>query len=211
MNKETDIKLLIFDFDGTIADSFEVFVTIINQIILEEKGSVLSKREIDNLREMKTREIFKYLGFSLIKMPFYAKRVRSEMKERFGEVELFEGIDAVLRKLKKQDKKLVLLSSNSEEVVYSFLEKNNLAFFDKVEAGVNPFAKASRINKILKVFKGKKESAVLLGDEVRDIRAAHKAGIFSAAVTWGYNGKGILKASSPDFLLEKPEDILKIN
>ena len=48
-----------------------------------------------------------------------------------------------------------------------------------------------------------------VGDEVRDIKAAKKAGIYSIGVTWGYNGKTIMDKENPDLVADKPQDIIK--
>ena len=53
-------------------------------------------------------------------------------------------------------------------------------------------------------------NVLYVGDEVRDIEAAKKAGIRIAAVTWGYNSKKALEAYKPDYLVTKPEELLQI-
>jgi phosphoglycolate phosphatase-like HAD superfamily hydrolase len=49
------------------------------------------------------------------------------------------------------------------------------------------------------------QRAVYVGDEVRDIVAARKAGVDVAAVSWGYNTREVLAKHEPDYLIERPE------
>ena len=51
---------------------------------------------------------------------------------------------------------------------------------------------------------------IYIGDETRDIQAAKKAGIRSAAVTWGYNSRKALEAQSPDYLIHSPQELFHL-
>jgi phosphoglycolate phosphatase len=50
-----------------------------------------------------------------------------------------------------------------------------------------------------------------IGDEVRDIAAARKAGIAIAAVTWGYNSRAALERAHPDYLVTRPAELLQLS
>ena len=66
-----------------------------------------------------------------------------------------------------------------------------------------------RVSSIRKTFSLKAEEMLYIGDEIRDIKAAKKAGIAVAAVTWGFNSRESLAAEKPDYLLDRPEDFLQ--
>jgi phosphoglycolate phosphatase-like HAD superfamily hydrolase len=69
------------------------------------------------------------------------------------------------------------------------------------------YGKGDGIRRFLKGRIGLGQRAVYLGDEVRDIVAARKAGVDVAAVTWGYNTRELLAAHAPDYLIERPEEL----
>jgi phosphoglycolate phosphatase-like HAD superfamily hydrolase len=54
------------------------------------------------------------------------------------------------------------------------------------------------------------EEVVYVGDETRDIEAAKKSQIKVIAVTWGFNSKQVLAAQNPDFLIDRPEELIKV-
>ena len=55
------------------------------------------------------------------------------------------------------------------------------------------------------------EDCLYVGDDERDVIAGHAAGMQTAAVTWGYLGKGKpIEAWGADFLLSSPAQLLKL-
>jgi phosphoglycolate phosphatase len=105
------------------------------------------------------------------------------------------------------DYKLAIVSSNSTADINQFLKQHNIEVFDYVYGGGGIFGKHNKIKKCIKHFKFQKDEAIYIGDEVRDIEAAHKAGCKSIAVTWGFQPKKVLEASNPHELAQKPEEI----
>jgi phosphoglycolate phosphatase len=104
---------------------------------------------------------------------------------------------------------LGILTSNSLENVAAWLEHNkiqNLFSFIHVES--NYFGKKHVLRKIIKAYQIDKSQAFYIGDETRDIKAAKECGIYSIAVTWGFNSEKILSQQQPHYIARKPEDIL---
>ncbi len=91
-----------------------------------------------------------------------------------------------------------------------FLKINNLDFFDFIYSESNIFGKAKKLNGLLKEKKINPQSVFYVGDETRDITAAKEAGVKAIAVTWGFNGKEILKEQSPDYLVGNPEELIAL-
>ena len=115
----------------------------------------------------------------------------------------------VIKKLNKKYK-LGIVSSNSKENIEKFVELNNLmSCFDFVLNYSLFFGKSKVFKKIMRKNKLEKNELVYIGDEVRDIIAAKKAGIGIIAVVWGMNNKIILKRKKPSFIADKPSEISK--
>ena len=71
------------------------------------------------------------------------------------------------------------------------------ALFDDYECGTDLFGKAAKIDRLLQRHRIAPERFLLVGDEIRDIEAARKAGVRVASVGWGYNHVDALRNASP--------------
>ncbi|NGY75794.1 HAD-IA family hydrolase [Bacillus megaterium] len=88
------------------------------------------------------------------------------------------GISKVLEELKNQGYKLGFLTSNNYNVTNDFLTNNSIEFFDYNHYSFNPFSKSKDISSFLKKYKLKRNEVIYIGDELRDIKAAKKMGLF---------------------------------
>ena len=197
---------IIFDFDGTIANTLEAVVTIVNKNADYFGHKKVTKEEIPYLQGKKPREILSYLGISLLKLPFWIQRIHSEMNNEIVNLTPTVNILPSISEL-KQENHLGILTSNTLNNVREFLAKNNLDLFDFVYTEKSVFGKSHIINKIVKHKKLNKNETYYVCDEVRDIEAARKSKIKSIAVTWGYNSKEALEKEDPDAIIENPEEL----
>lgn len=202
------VKTLIFDFDGTIADSISTGLEIANSLADEFKYKKVDKSELPHYRGLSSREIIRELGISYFRLPFLVRRLRKAMRERLGELLPFDGIQEELSLLKKKGFNMGILTSNSKENVTQFLTNNEWEqYFRFVDSGVKLFQKSKAIKSILKKQGLNKSQVMLIGDESRDIEAARKCGIFITAVSWGFHTRDLLKSCNPDFLIDNPSEI----
>lgn len=203
-------KIILFDFDGTIADSMKSILKIINRLSKEFGYKKIRDEEIDRYRNKEVKESFQELGISIIKLPFVVQRIRSELNKEIKALELIKGIKIALLNLKKSGYKLGILTSNSEGNVIQFLRKNNLEIFDFIYCGSSLFGKGRVIRSCLKNHRLKSEEVIYVGDETRDIEAAKKVKIKVIAVSWGFNKREILESLDPEYLINTPEELLHL-
>lgn len=204
------MEVFIFDFDGTIVQTMDSIRQIINQFADEFGFRKIKKSEIKKLRDKGPRQLLDYLGIPLVKVPRLAKRARKEFTNKLNGAKPVPGIRQALVKLKNRGKKLGILTSNSEENVSRFLKRNNLDLFDFIYSGASIFGKDKVIKKCLREQNLIPSSVVYVGDELRDIEAAKKVGIKITAVSWGFNSKKALKRGKPDYLIEKPKQLMDL-
>jgi len=204
-------KVMIFDFDGTIAETFNLIMKITNRLSGDLGYKKMNEKNARLLRNCETKKIFRILGLSSFKLPFYLERLRKEMNDEIEFAKPVSGIKKVLPKLRKKGYKLGMITSNSKENVKKFLKKNNLDLFDFVYSGSSIFGKNRLISKALKERKLRPDETFFVGDETRDIEAARKAKIKIIAVSWGFNSKEVLKKQKPDFLINKPAELVTRN
>jgi phosphoglycolate phosphatase len=204
-------KVIIFDFDGTIADTVDALVGIANRLAVEFGYVQITPEELAYLRNLTSREIIKYSGVSLLRIPFLLKKVKGELKNKIHEFRPIPGIQESLVELKNQDYRLGIITSNSKENVTAFLKNNELdQLFDFIYSGVTIFGKTTIINNVLKQKQIKPQSVIYVGDETRDIEASKKANIKVVAVTWGFNSPEVLAKQNPDFLIHHPSQLLEV-
>jgi len=203
-------KLLLFDFDGTVADTFQCGLEILNLMAPEFGYRRLEGADVHRARDMRTRELMKFLGIPATRMPKISKRGKEELNKRMDQIQPFPRMVEIVRNLHAEGFQLGILTSNSEENVAEFLKKFGLELFDFVCTSSKLTGKARVIRRILKGHKLKPKQVLLVGDEVRDIEAAQETGIHMAAVTWGYNSRKSLCALNPDHLVESPEELREL-
>lgn len=204
-------KVIIFDFDGTIADTVDALVSIANRLAVQFGYVQITPEELGLLRNFTSREIIKYSGISVFKIPFLVKKVKSELKDKIHEFKPIAGIQEALIELDKAGYKLGIITSNSQENVTEFLRNNKLdTLFDFIYSGVTIFGKTTIINNVLKQKQFKSQEVIYVGDETRDIEASKKANIKVIAVSWGFNSPEVLAKQKPDFLIHKPSELLTV-
>jgi phosphoglycolate phosphatase len=204
-------KVIVFDFDGTIADTVDALVTIVNRLALEFGYIQITPEELALLRNFTSRQIIKYSGISLFKIPFLLKKVKGELKHKIQELKPIAGIEEALIELHNHGYKLGIITSNSQENVTAFLKNHQLEeYFEFIYSGVTIFGKTTIINNVLKQKNLTTESVIYVGDETRDIEASKKANIKVIAVNWGFNSPEALAKQNPDFLINHPRELLAV-
>lgn len=204
-------KVIIFDFDGTIADTVDALVSIANGLAQKFGYIPITQEELALLRNLNSREIIKYSGISILKIPFLVKKVKSELKSKIKELKPISGIKETLVVLNNNGYRLGIITSNSQENVTDFLRVNDLDnLFDFVYSGVTIFGKTTIINNVLKQKQIKPQEVIYVGDETRDIEASKKANIKVIAVTWGFNSQEVLAKQNPNFLIQEPYELLEV-
>ena len=204
------IKTVIFDFDGTIADTLPLIIEFFNQNAEKFGFKKLGPSEVEGLRNKTVLEIIKEFKISLFRLPFIAKKLRDDLRKKIRDTKLIPEIKEVFFKLKKKGFKIGILSSNSKENIKKFLKANDLLIFEFIYSESNIFGKGNALKSLLKKLKVNSKEVVYIGDEVRDIEACKKNGVKIISVTWGFNKKEVLLKNKPDYLINKPEEILKI-
>jgi phosphoglycolate phosphatase len=201
-------KTLIFDFDGTLADSFELVIDIAHELTGVPQQT---EEEIARLRRLPLIKATRQLGIPVRKLPVMLVKGRQMMHERINEVHPFPGVADALRELKNADFHMLVTSSNSEQNVRIFLRANGLEqYFDGVYGGASIISKVGAIKQVLKRNRLSAANCYYIGDEVRDVVAASKAGVMPIAVTWGYQDAQALKDHHPYALVNKPAELIAL-
>ncbi|PPS45340.1 HAD-IA family hydrolase [Chroococcidiopsis sp. TS-821] len=202
-------KVIIFDFDGTLANTIDVIVDITNRLALEFGYQPTTHNELDQLKNLSSREIVKQSGISILKLPFLIKKVRAELNKEIKNIKPIAGIKDVLQELSSRGHRLGIITSNSKENIVDFLEKNEWQhLFEFVYSGTTLFGKSKIINRLIKQKEISRDQIIYVGDETRDIEAARKSNVKAIAVTWGFNSAEVLAQQNPDFIVSQPQELI---
>ena len=201
-------KLAIFDFDGTLADTVPWFAGVVNHVADRYGFKRVEERDHEMLRGYAPRRLMEVLGVPLWKVPLIAYHLRGLLARDIDQITLFDGISVVLQTLSQAGVTLAVVSSNSYENVRRVLGSENVGLVETFACGVSVFGKAAKLRGVLKKCDIPRGEAIYIGDEVRDVEAAHEAGVASGAVSWGYNTVEALQVCAPDEIFTSVDDIL---
>lgn len=199
-------KIVIFDFDGTIANTFP----ITKQIVIRMAGRFgFNKPTDDQMNLYLTKQyktLIKELNIPLFKIPFLLQSGRKEMFKLMQQVNIFPGIKRLINQLIESHVEVGILTSNSEINVEIFIKKHNLPI-NIIHSELNLFGKDKALNRLIRQYGWDKNQVVYIGDEVRDIEACKRAKIDIIAVSWGFNNELLLSKSYPTLIVNHPNKI----
>src|SRR4051812_10998346 len=103
-------RLVILDYDGTLADSLPWFLATIGSIAERQGLRRIGAAEAEALRSLGTREILRRLQVPVWKLPPIIAEMRGLKSAAAGEIPLFPGVPAVLAGLAERGARLAIVS-----------------------------------------------------------------------------------------------------
>lgn len=202
-----DMTNVIFDFDGTIADSLEAMIEVFYEIKHQEER--FTDQEIAEFRGLSLLDMARRLNIAWWRTPYLTIRGRKLLANHIDDIKLFVGIDKVIKTLHKDGYKLYIMSSNSKSNIQIFLKKHDLeSYFVNVYGGVGLFSKARALRVIMLRNRMTSSQCFYVGDEGRDIKASGSVNVRCIAVTWGLSNVQVLESLNPYALVTKPQEIV---
>jgi phosphoglycolate phosphatase-like HAD superfamily hydrolase len=199
---------IIFDFDGTIADSFDY----VADFMASESGRApLSDEEKQALRGISITTMARRMGYNWFTGTLLFFKGRRRMHKVIRDLDAFEGMPELLHKLHNEGHELFILSTNSVRNLHRFLHHHKIhKYFLEIYGGVGPFSKAPALRQVLNEHNLEASQAVYVGDELRDVESAKAIGMRAIAVTWGFASRKNLKAAQPEALADTPRQLMSI-
>jgi len=144
------MKTVIFDFDGTIADSLELGIKLYHR--LGDAKRPLTEERIEHLRHLPALQVAKELKVSLFRIPKLILVGRRMMADHLDEIDVFAGMPEVLQSLYQDGVELLVVSSNSAQNVQTFLERHHLdTYFTHIYGGAGIFDDEERLNELRRI------------------------------------------------------------
>ncbi len=204
-------RTLVFDFDGTIADTLSETRRIYNELAADFGLRQVEPAEIAQLRHMSLKQLIAHLGIPKRRVPALISRGTGMMRGNITRLGMIAGMPEVLTEMRRHVENFGILTSNAPANVDAFLRSHGLRdLFEFISSTSKLTGKAKHLRAIRKTFSLHHEEMLYIGDELRDVKASQKAGVPVAAVTWGFNSRESLAAEKPDYLFDHPEDFLRL-
>ena len=198
-------SFILFDFDGTIADTISAGLEIINA-----HADKYGYKRLDG--DIKTHfsalQLVKLAEVKLWKLPYLIYQLKKKLAEKSDELKVLPEAPELIKKLKDKGYDLGILTSNSYKTVKSFLKKYELeSYFSFLRTDVSLFGKRKALAKSKKLL-GKK--IVYIGDELRDIEACRKNNIPIVSIPWGLNSYEALEEHNPGLVAKSGEEAFNL-
>jgi phosphoglycolate phosphatase len=200
-------KLIIFDFDGTLADTFPWIMQMADRVIARFRLRPISPADYDRLRRGGARELMKELKLPFWKLPKVARYIQDAMRAETDSLSVFPGVEEMIARLAERGFKLAMISSNSPENVRAVLGPELCGRMAHFDCGASLFGKDRKFKRALRATGVTAAETLCIGDELRDLEAARKVGIAFGAVSWGYTAAEALAAQKPAFVFKQVSEI----
>ena len=188
-------KLDIFDFDGTLAESFPFFLATVNELACVHKFNRIDSAELDTLRRYGARAAGSR-GSSAVDR---AAR-RTKLQPNHGREDRPDSAVCGRGRHAAQ--------SNAYENIRHVLTPEIADLMVRPQCSTSLFGKSTRVRNILRHTGVLPNEAIFIGDEIRDMDAAHDAGVHFGAVTWGYTSADARVERSPAEVFASVDEIV---
>ena len=196
----------MFDYDGVLVDSLDVFATT---FIAASRAcgynGIITHEQVVRLFDGNFFETLAQLGLSNKKInEILGDAHNRKVSEHLAKVKPFHGMHASLKVIARQNI-LTVITSNDSQLVWQFLEKEDITCFDEVIGADKERSKAKKIQKTISRYQDM--PAFYVGDTKGDMIEGKQAGAITVAVTWGWHSKEKLTEGTPDYVVHTPEEL----
>ncbi len=204
-----NLRVILLDFDGTIADTFTETVRMFNHFAQKYGYDRIGVDDIEKARHMNAWQLLKFVRIPKRKVPFLLRKGRKMLYSNLDKITVFDGVRELLEWAESSGIPCGIVTSNSRKNVERFVLLNQLPNIHFVRSSSRLMGKPREFKRIFKKRGIDKDTVLYIGDESRDIEAARESGIKIISVTWGYNAKQSLMDHNPDFVVESSDQLLK--
>ncbi len=205
----------IFDFDGTLARSDHAYLHSFKHSIELHTGLVVSEEDFRKYWHMNytPEDILKEFGEELLEEMLVSFE-EYYYQNHLHHLDIYEGIRELLENLQERETKLGLVSLKPRRAGVRELETISLQEIIRVQIWgddvqhVKPAPDG--VHQALKALQAHPEQTLVIGDSAADILMGRAAGTLTAAAMWSNPRREKLLATSPDFIIDAPADLLKL-
>lgn len=208
---------IIFDLDGTLLDTIEDLTDSVN-FALSMYG--FPCRKMEEVRSFVGNGVARLMELSIpdgLNNPQYEKCL-SDFRNHYSEnmqnkTDAYKGIMELLAQLSKDEYKIAIVSNKFDKAVK---ELNEVYFGEYIKVAIGESENVAKKPAPDTVFKALEElgstadKTVYIGDSEVDVKTAKNSGIVCVGVTWGFRDREVLEQKGADYIIDKPQELLKI-
>ncbi|MCO1604568.1 HAD family hydrolase [Desulfosporosinus nitroreducens] len=199
------MALVMFDYDGVIVDSLDVFISRFSQACLENGFQGINEpKDVISLFEGNVYETMMSRGISEVAIDDILKRYEILQGEQLTDLELFDGIGKALQRISEKHH-VYVITSNLSSATKQILNRNGITCFEDVIGAEKEKSKIKKIHNTMALHPG--ISAYYVGDTKGDMIEGKHAGTQTIGVTWGWHTPQKINEGNPDFLVNSPEEL----
>lgn len=208
------IKAILFDFDGTLVDTNPLIIRSFTEtfkVLFPERE--FTQQELQDCIGPTLEETGrKYYPTNPNHLVEIYRRICWQYHDEM--IEVYPGVEEMLKALKMMDLKLVIVTSKKRDMLLRGLEVTKLQnYFDwivAVDDVTHPKPHQEPIERVLNYYGFQPDACLMVGDNSHDINSAKAAGVKSIAVGWALKGVNYLKSFDPDYIIEDGTKLLEI-
>ncbi|MBE0411132.1 MAG: HAD family hydrolase [Anaerolineales bacterium] len=205
------MSLILFDFDGVLADTLADMLRFAQQVC-DELGvnHTVVQTDLSELEVMSFATFGRACETPEDLVDEFVRRCTEKFAEKESPPAIFDGLGEVMRKLAGRHW-LAVVTGNTGGNVRAFLEQHGLSGCVRAVYGVDlPGTKLEKILMAKGQFAAEGEAVFMVGDSLSDIRAAREAGVKTIAVSWGHQSLDKLIEAQPDHVVHSPGELVEI-
>jgi phosphoglycolate phosphatase len=200
--------LVMFDYDGVIVDSFELFSACFMKACHQNKFYKLNSREkVLALFETNIFEAMLDFGLDENSINRILETFKSDIDAYQNDLRMFDGMPDTLKKI-SENNKIVIITSNVTGAAKRVLQNNGVSCFEDVLGAEKEKSKVKKIRQTMARYPGL--PAYYIGDTKGDMIEGRKAGAITVAALWGWHAVKKLEEGSPDHLVPSPKALLDL-
>lgn len=208
---------VIFDLDGTLLNTLEDLTDSVNfALALHE----FPCKKIEEVRSFLGNGIARLIELAIpngCNNPQYERCLAdfrlNYSKNMQNKTAAYEGIKELLGQLVKENFKIAIVSNKFDTAVK---ELNQIYFSDYIKLAIGESKNILKkpapdmLFKALEQLEASVHKTVYIGDSEVDVRTAKNSGVTSIGVTWGFRNRDVLQQEGADYIIDRPEELLKI-
>lgn len=211
-----NIRTVIFDFDGTLADTQHLIKKTFLKTVKDIRAPIPIDSYFNKITSFTLEEMFREVGVVKKEMLQKAISLYCNIYNKIApkNVKLFSGAEQTLNILKEHDFILAIATNERKANFESlFLSLNLHSYFsvtvceDEVHL---PKPYPDMVYKILNETGSSPSNTLIVGDSTLDISIGKTTGCHTCAVTYGAHPEKKLRQYSPDWLIDYPLNLLSI-
>ncbi|WP_407309058.1 HAD family hydrolase [Desulfosporosinus sp. SB140] len=199
------MALVMFDYDGVIVDSLDVFTLRFSQACREHGfEQIKAPKDVISLFEGNVYETMRKCGLDEEIIDAILKRYEALQGVQLGNLQLFEGIPEALEQISKKHD-IYVITSNLSSATIQVLKQNGISSFRDVIGAEKEKSKIRKILSVMSLHPG--TPAYYVGDTKGDMIEGKKAGTLTIGVAWGWHTPEKIKEGLPDHLVGTPREL----